>query len=473
MPSLDSSAARTAAAEALVEGFYANSSRGAQNALWKTIGSALEKWCLKPFPPTRDTLVALGATLKAGNYASAENYLVHYRVRCERAGFSYTPTLTRLHIDIVRSCKRGLGGPTKALALPLLRLGELDAEDDDPWVQGGPVGPACAIIAGAWFLTREVELATSRACLTTLERSHDGSAVVRWSLPASKTDCEARGVARSHGCNCDGSPGASCPYHAVERQLDRLRRLFPERWSDEGPHADLPLFPTADGEAVAKERMVATILAAAKKLQVPLTSADRSARVSGHSLRVTGAQGLARAGVDVWAIQLLGRWGSSAVLEYIREVPLELSSSWAARAAKMVTLDDKLKSRTLAPSTASSSSPSFRASGPSSSSVAPPALGLGVSVPALEDAMVEAENALIVESTPLSACKFLSSDSGKWHRLSGSGLAGVSSGWSAACGWRFAGALASLAEELPPNLCHKWFCAKCFPEHRARLKQSA
>ena len=80
----------------------------------------------------------------------------------------------------------------KALALPLLRLGELDLDRDEPWCLGGPVGPACAMIAGAWFLTREVELATSRAKFVSLDRGSRGEDLVRWFLPASKTDIEAR-----------------------------------------------------------------------------------------------------------------------------------------------------------------------------------------------------------------------------------------------------------------------------------------
>ena len=163
--------------------------------------------------------------------------------------------------------------------------------------------------------------------MTISEGDHDGR-VVRWSLPASKTDTEARGVARAHGCSCSVGAPASCPFCAVVAQLARLQTLFPHRWAGGVADADLPLFPTLEGAVVTKDRMAATIVEAAKRLKVPLASADRSARVSGHSLRVTGAQGLARAGVDVWAIQLLGRWGSSAVLEYIREVPLELATPW-------------------------------------------------------------------------------------------------------------------------------------------------
>merc|ERR1712194_883052 len=273
----------------------------------------------------------------------------------------------RVYQDVLRSCKRGIGAPTKALGLPLMRLGDLDVRTDTPWVAGGPVGPACAMIAGAWFLAREVELSTTRAKLVSLEVNSEGDPVVRWYLPASKTDTEARGVARAHGCSCTTTAAPSCPYHAVLDQLARLRRLFPARWSEAGPDDDLPLFPAEDGSVVTKDRMVATIVAAARRLKVPLAAPDGSARVSGHSLRVSGAQGLAKAGLDVWAIQLLGRWGSAAVLGYIREVPLELAATWAAKAARALTLDELVRLRAAVPTGVGQPLPSTSTSSSSSS----------------------------------------------------------------------------------------------------------
>ena len=248
LPSLSSEAERSTAVASLFSDVYAASSRQKQAAMWRTISAALDKWGMAPFPASKMTIVALGAALKAGGYASAEDYLVHYRVRCEREGCPFDAAMQRIHLDVARSCIRGGGGPVKALALPLLRLGELDLDRDDPWCPGGPVGPACAMIAGAWLLTREVELVTSRTRSVTLDRGPRGEDLVRWFLPASMTDVEARGVARAHGCICDGGGRASCPFCAVKGQLARLRRLFPDRWSDEGPDLDLPLFPTVRGQ---------------------------------------------------------------------------------------------------------------------------------------------------------------------------------------------------------------------------------
>ena len=95
----------------------------------------------------------------------------------------------------------------------------------------------------------------------------------------------------------------------------------------------LPLFPDSAGKPVSKEAMTDTIRHAALLLGVPLASPDLSEHVTGHSLRATGAQGFASAGLDEWSIQFLGRWGSKAIRGYTREVALERSSSWAKAAA--------------------------------------------------------------------------------------------------------------------------------------------
>ena len=461
VPELDTEEARSAAVQALGVDVYAASSRRKQTTFHNTIVRALDKWGLSPMPPTRDKLVFLGAALKAGRYRTADQYLDFYKVWAEREGYALDKPLLRVYLDTVRSCRRGIGGSVQSLGIPLMRLGELDAATDSPWISGGPVGPAAAMISGAWFLTREVELSTTRARLVSTEVGADGDRVVRWHLPASKTDVEARGVSRAHGRAC--RPNAPGPYCAIVGQLARLRRLFPDRWDGEVPHLDLPLFPTESGEVVTKEKMTETIIRAAEMLGVPLASPDGSARVSGHSLRVAGAQGLARAGVEVWAIQLLGRWGSQTVLQYVREVPLELAASWAARAARNHALDELLRTK-------SAPSPQPLALPAPLPSAAPPVLGPTARA-ALSEALEEATRASEVSELPLTSCKYVTSDAGKWHRLACTGLAGPSAAWTSACGWRFGGSLAQLSDSMPERLCHKQVCANCFPELRERLKR--
>ena len=78
--------------------------------------------------------------------------------------------------------------------------------------------------------------------------------------------------------------------------------------------------------------MVQVLVEAGARLGLA-NSLDATGRpITGHSLRPTGAQMLARAGFDPWVIGLLFRWGSQTVLLYLREAPLVHSAKWAGRA---------------------------------------------------------------------------------------------------------------------------------------------
>ena len=172
------------------------------------------------------------------------------------------------------------------------------------------MAPRNAMVAGSWFLTREVELSNARALALEFSSRSDGTQFVRWHLPATKTDTQAMGIARTHRCICALGPRSPrCPVHALKDQWLHLQRRFPARWLDGRPDPQLPLFPTVDAGICTKEDMRATIERAATELGIPLASPDGTERVSGHSLRVTGAQGLARAGTPLWSVQLMGRWG--------------------------------------------------------------------------------------------------------------------------------------------------------------------
>ena len=262
--------------------------------------------------------------MRAGGYRSAAGYLSLYRSTCARVGHGFGPDLALVARDAARSCARGLGGPIRASPLPLDRL-HLLSGSRAPWVAGGPCSPRNAIVVGSWWLLREVELATMRASLVDTSVSAEGLPVIALTLPASKTDQLARGVARGHRCRCvDLAAAFSCPAHAVLDQLLFLQRQFPEHWSGGRADRDLPLFPQLSGGACSKASMVGTIAGAADQLSVPLATADGTTRISGHSLRVGGAQGLARAGFPVWSIQLMGRWGTETVKQYIGEASLDV-----------------------------------------------------------------------------------------------------------------------------------------------------
>ena len=121
-------------------------------------------------------------------------------------------------------------------------------------------------------------------------------------------------------------------------QLLLLARRFPDLHVEGAPSADLPLFPTTAGRAFQKQAFVDTVRAAAGFLDLPSASPDGSMTLTGHSMRVSGAQGLASLGLDTYAIQLLGRWGSASVLRYVRDSTVSLAAAQARRASITATL---------------------------------------------------------------------------------------------------------------------------------------
>ena len=56
-------------------------------------------------------------------------------------------------------------------------------------------------------------------------------------------------------------------------------------------------------------------------------------KFTGDSARVSGAQHLAKANIELWRIQLFGRWSSEAFLRYIRDAPLQNLHSLANEAS--------------------------------------------------------------------------------------------------------------------------------------------
>ena len=98
-------------------------------------------------------------------------------------------------------------------------------------------------------------------------------------------------------------------------------------WISQGDLVAIPTtsrsFPTYGGEVPSKENACSTIEEAAMGLGIPILHPKRATTSGGgHSLRVSGAQSLSRAGFDSWTIGLPARWGSSAALGYIRDAPL-------------------------------------------------------------------------------------------------------------------------------------------------------
>ena len=155
-----------------------------------------------------------------------------------------------------------------------------------------------------------------------------------WLLPVSKTDVRALGKNRALACAC---PAPGCPvWHmrrivAVSSAARISARACARPW---------PLIINGTGGPMSKADVVAFYKAVSE------LAGDTAIGISGHSARVTGAMRMAAAGHPAWTIQVFGRWGSAAVLGYVREAILgERGGSLAATTEARSLTISKLKKR--------------------------------------------------------------------------------------------------------------------------------
>ena len=262
-----------------------------------------------PFKLTPDMVYTIMGALDGADYRSAELYLDVARQRHIASGEVWTQQLALAAKRATRACKRGRGPAKQAQPLPVANLPQV-SQQMAPVHPQGPQFPARATLVTSWWLLREIE--ASNAEIDHVDDCTDGR-LIHWRLPSSKADWVALGATRSHSCCCPGNiSDPLCPYHALFAQREFASNLPRGKW----------LFPTATGEQATKAGWVATFEWVASQLGEPLESPTGARRFTGHSARATGAVHLATTQVELWRIQLFGRWGSEAFKLYVRNAPL-------------------------------------------------------------------------------------------------------------------------------------------------------
>ena len=306
---------REAAKSELVKDAYASSAISpfeSRRATWEEVGQAAGFSC--PFSLTVDSVYTITGILRKAQYRSAEQYLdTAVQIFIERHGV-VTPALRQAIKRATRAAKRNRGPAKQAQGLPLRSCGSLPAVEK-PAVSQGPCRPACAVRLTSWWLLRELEASSAKLKHVTVDSQ---SKVVRWRLPNSKTDLAALGATRSHSCCCQSARDPICPYCDMVDQIAWVRSSFPSLGED------APVFPSVSGSPPSKQGFADTYQWAGKQLGVPVVGPTGLRLFTGHSGRATGAQYLAGLGVELWRIQLFGRWGSDAFVLYVRDAPLFL-----------------------------------------------------------------------------------------------------------------------------------------------------
>ena len=311
---------RKRALEQLDNDILSHSSRPANDSRLRTFLAICSAWEVEAFPLSPVCIRCVGASFKAGCYRSAGIYFqtaMGYQLRS--MGLPVSPFIRSVIKDVVRSVRRGLGPSSLKAGFDVAVLGRLvDTDDDHPFQLDRLAHVTDLMIICSWFMLRELEISFARDSHLTLHGEE-----VQLLVPVHKTNTMGSLTVRSLRCACGVQDHPLCPWHAAERHLIRVSS-HPHRRTD----GYLPLFPQADGSTATKYMLVKSIRQTLEACGVETTITDDSGRLverfSGHCLRVSGAQFLAAAGVQVALIQLLGRWSSSAVERYIQHAPLSM-----------------------------------------------------------------------------------------------------------------------------------------------------
>jgi hypothetical protein len=264
------------------------------------------------YPITPATLISVAALFKAGGYRGFPNYLSAAKGAHIEAGFVWDQLMTHTGSWVSRSVLRGIGPARQSCCFQYAQLCLL-ARPHAPLVVGGPQSPIHMVLLACIFLLREVEVSNSMRSAWSL---NSDTQELTWHLPASKTDHLALGTSRTWGCLCEVG-GFGCPYHLALEHSNWLQSS-----GTATPDLDGPLFPTTGGGVARKTAVVATFEAIGTLLGQPLVGDTGIRLFGGHSPRVTGAQVLAAAGIEINKVRILARHSGESILRYVADAPL-------------------------------------------------------------------------------------------------------------------------------------------------------
>eukprot|EP00435_Cladocopium_sp_Y103_P037318 s554_g9.t2 len=305
----------------LLEDVDAQSSKAPMRSLqatWARIAS--QAGYSNPFELTPNLVFTVVGVLKAADYRSAANYLEAAKRKHIEAGFPMTDQLRQACRMAIRSAKRDMGPSKQAEPIPLSSIAAIRVrEAQDP---EGPLVPGRSCLLASWWLLREIEASHAKISHIRLDWSVKRA---EFHLPNSKTDLMALGTSRAHSCSCQASDQYMCPFHLIAAQV-AFASTAPNNTAEW-------LFPTSSGGKPTKQGWVKTFTEVARLIGLPTHWDNGAPRHTGHTARASGACHLAQAGVDLWRIQVFGRWSSAAFLRYVRSSPLASLSNLASEAA--------------------------------------------------------------------------------------------------------------------------------------------
>lgn len=334
-------ATKKTAVKKLRDAYFAASTVGPRDTLLKTFIRIAEAADLVPFPLSIEICETVFGAMKEADYRSIPNYISRARQRQLELDLPISSSLALCLKSIERASVRGIGPGKKSAPLSMLLLAR---GGEDSTLKGGPAEPRHVRTLGitmVWWLLREIEASALTIDKTTVWFDREARTVTL-NLPVSKTDTAGKGRRRTHGCICNaGNPLLSanvCPYHVLRRHV-RLRceqAGVVDRDSRKAQRT--PLFPSRDNRVFSKRGWVTAINRYVVEWETTEEADLRGqSALTGHCGRSGGAIFLTSCGIPLYAIQLLGRWGSDAVRGYIEDASATWTQSIAPAAVRAQT----------------------------------------------------------------------------------------------------------------------------------------
>ena len=427
---------------------YASSSKRPRASYLKTWERMHLQWFgehVPMLPLTPLKLKGVGALFKAGRYRSISNQLSTLKSLHIETGHEWSDVLSLVSKRVERSVTRGIGPSSQCRSFDVGEVCSLDL-GASPLVDKGPIGPGNLLVAGSFFMLREIEASLALWKSVTL---NEAKKIITWNLPASKSDPQALGKTRTWGCTCspEGVPSA-CPFHSMKAQ--RAAVIAELALDDNACLDSVPVFPDRWGRIVEKLAVVETYKQVARLLGVSETDL---VGIGGHACRVSGAQHLAKLGFDVVLIQLMARWAGDMVLRYIAEAPLGAITETYRKLAAGRSLGDQMDELMTQVS------------------------DLKFKLDHMETAVASdlaSERALVAAQTKehdLASDWYLVNLVSRKHHLPFVDISGTVIDGKSMCGWRYKQWECTVAHRLP-STDSKEICRMCFPRYREAYRET-
>ena len=339
----------------LEDDILAKSSCPANDARLRTYLAICRAWEVAAFPLDTQNLRCFAGSLKAGGYKSSAIYFSTICGHQQRAlRTSISPLIRQTIKDCIRSIQRGAGTSKlkdsfNGMLLNLVPI----SETIEPFNLDNVSHARDMVAIGLWFMLRESEMANCKALDIQLNAKE-----VTLTIPLHKTDQRGQMTQRCLTCTCGVRAHRMCVWHAAERHVLRLE-AHPKR----GSGSLFPMFPTQDGLVPSKQQLIEAfrlvIQSTGTSLQRLGAHGEELHRFHGHVLRVSGAQMLTIAGVEMNLVQLLGRWTSSAIQRYTQDSALVRVPQITQQVLGDEPLHQPIQLAMAAPSTPAVAAPSF------------------------------------------------------------------------------------------------------------------